>query len=244
MILGNQYTKNVLRDEIVLCDWDSVIQEVDFYWMEKVLSENYIHTFKNYLDFDKLIDKETGDVDISLIKKRNTYYLTEYMRKEGVDPNPELEQLFISLYIDDKDFYNYCPFLTMADSLKVLLANNIVKEVHFVSSAPLNYDTDDRKVIQMNKMFPKMNVDMNIIPGNMKKSEYINTYFPNYTVFIDDREDVMLDVMFNTNNNNKSYIFPLYEYNKNLLDEKVLNKIALVDSKLSMYESEPRFILD
>ena len=220
MISGEQLFSNLKREEIIICDWDSVIQEIDIEWMKLVMTNKKI--FDPYYNFDLLLNKEVNLYDLSLIKQRNCYYIDQYLKLKNVNCPPQVNKLFVSLYMNDDDFYNRCPFLTMAKALLDLSTQNFLKKIVFVSSAPKGIETDFRKQKQMENFFGKDNIkfELKVIHGDMKKSEFINEFHPNYTTFIDDRSDNVRDIIDNTDSSNKTFILPHYRYNEDLGNDK------------------------
>lgn len=236
MISGDMFNKNVMRDEIIVCDWDGVIQDIDFYWMKKLTQER--EKYEPYFDFSKLMNEE-GQYDFATAWDREIYYMNKWLQKSDVKKVPkEITDDFVKMYIDDMSFYMYCPFLVMADSLLNISDQKFIKHIYFLSSAPSGYDVDPRKMIMMNKFFGKNNskVSLVIINGNTPKSEYINKHLSNYTVFIDDRSDVIRDVIANTDSNNKQFIMPLTGYNKELIaDQEYIKECDTKNILISSY---------
>jgi len=238
MITGEQMIENVKRDEIIACDWDGVIQDIDTHWLEKVIDNRKF--FEPYFDFSK-ITNDKGVIDTSLILKRDKYYINAWLAKDNVEVPNEVVDAFIKLYMDDVLFYEECPALNMVNMLKGLIDQKVVKKVHFISSAPDGFDTDPRKIKKMHDLFEGYldNMTLDIIGGHEKKSDFINKNIPEYTVFIDDRSDNVRDVIDNTDSSNKQFILPLYPYNVELgKDREYLKKLYNKGSIVTTYKNE------
>jgi len=239
MISGDILKQNIIRDEIIISDWDGVIQDIDIKWMTKLIDNQT--KFNKYLDYNKL-KGEDGKWDLIKVWSRNTYYYTNWLKKDNVKKIPEeIEKEVTSLYIDDIGYYFDIPFLIMADTLKKLSYEKFVKKIIFLSSAPKDVETDPRKLIMMNRFF-KDNIgkfSIEVIHGNTPKSQYINEHYPDYTVFIDDRSDVVRDVIENTDSKNKQFILPIYGYNLDLgNDEEFITKCSAKGTIISTYKNE------
>jgi hypothetical protein len=215
MLLNNTFTDIIKRDEYIICDYDGVIQQLDVLWVKKAVEHKEL--FKDYFDPNKL-------ANITDVLDRDTYYINTWLLKDRNKPlPPDLLEEFINLYINDVTFYRYCPFLIMAKALRELLSLKFVKKVVFLSHLPEGKETADiRKDIQVQKFFGANNnkVSINVIPSSMNKSEFINTYHPNYTAFIDDRSDIIRDVIDNTKSDMKTFLMPIYNYNIELRNDK------------------------
>ena len=239
MITGDILTKNLTRNEFIICDWDSVIQDIDLKWTAKIIDNEEI--FAPYFDYSRL-KNEKGEWDLALSWKRPTYYFNDWLKRDDIDELPkDILKKFISLYIDDPLYYLDCEFLIMAETLRKLSYEKFVDKIVFLSSAPKDYETDPRKLIMMERFF-KDNLgkfSLNVIHGNIPKSKFINENYPNYTVFIDDRSDIIRDVINNTDSANKQFIFPCCGYNMELgKDQKYIEECYNKGMIISTYKQE------
>jgi len=208
---------NLFQKEIVICDYDGVIQGIDILWTRKILEKKEL--FGKYFDFSKISDKD-GNIKLNKILDRTDYYIDKYLLKEGKILPEKIHKKFIDLYMSDKDFYRKCPFLTMARALKILSYQDTISEIHFLSSYPAGYEPDSRKSDIINELYDTEKIHVHLIDSSIKKSDYINKNIPDYTCFIDDRPDIIKDVIENTKSTNKSFIMPYYKYNEDFIKDK------------------------
>ena len=213
MTAGSTLIKKNNRKEIIVSDWDGVIQDIDFYWMTKLIRE--YDKYAPYFDFTKI--QKDGVWATEKVWDRDTYYMNTWLAKEGVEIPTEIVEDFVKMYIDDDSFYFHCPFMIMAETIRNIVAEPFIEHVYFLSSAPKNYAIDPRKSIMLEKFFGKSKkISLEILHGNTPKSTWINEHVPEYTLFIDDRSDIVRDVIDHTNSDNKQYILPCYRHNTEL----------------------------
>lgn len=213
MVDGEALKKGLSGNEIILCDYDNVIQLNENVWMNNLLEEK--EYFEPYYDFSKLYNEE-GEFDGYLALTRKTYYMDKWLTKEGVEVPPEVSKRFLEIYMNDILFYEKCEFLTMASALRMLMTQDFVTKVVFISSAPIGYEFDPRKKLKIAEYFGEKNlqkIEIEILSGDKKKSDVINEKYSNYTAFIDDRIDNIKDIIENTDSNNKTFLIPIYNYN-------------------------------
>jgi len=231
--------QSVMRDETIVCDWDGVIQLIDYKWGQKIYNER--EYFKDFFDIDKLITD--GQYDKEKIRNREIYDIKTWLAKPNVELTKEAYDKYMNLYLGDNDYYKDLPFLIMAKSLKELSEQKFVKKIVFLSHAPINVETDHRKLPIAEKIFnvgkKGSKFELAVIHGNMLKSEFINKYYPNYTAFIDDRSDIIREVIKNTDSESKSFILPFFYYNKELgLDREYIIKCQRKGITISTYSND------
>jgi hypothetical protein len=214
------------RPEVIICDWDGVIQNIDVVWMYLV-EKNKEH-FEDYFDMEKSYHEETNKPHVFNITKRSEYYLNRWLKKEGIDVNQDLDNLFMRLYLECEDFYELCDFTPLSDGLALLLNQNFCKKVIFLSHVPENlYEGQDpRKRKAFEKYLAKYELtnekaELVMIPSHLKKHDWIKENCPDYTCFIDDRYDIIKGVIENTDCKYKNFLMPVFGYNtKQVQDDK------------------------
>lgn len=234
MIVNKSLNELMNKKEIIVCDYDGVIQSLEARWMENLLEPEIKALFNDYFDFKKL--GSTVEDMIHNLFKRETYYIDVWLTKEGLVLPQELKRKFSDIYMHDMMFYKKSPFLTMYEGLQSILDLNFVEKIIFLSSTPDERTTDIRKYNMVKNKFHSNKVDLVIIPGYLKKHEWIIENCPNYTTFIDDRADIVKGVIENTNIQGKTFILPEYGYNRCIKEDKeLLLKVEQAESVISMY---------
>lgn len=206
------------RKELIVCDWDGVVQSIELIWMKLVQRNKDV--FKGYFDEtfypDTYVPRD-GKNYAEFITSRTEYYLNEWMRIPGVDKNDKLEKLFMDLYEQYEFFYEDCMYCPMASGLALLVRQDFCKVI-FLSHVPSTFENthDERKL----KAFEKFRDDNDLgdkvslvmIPSDVKKSTWINENVSHYTSFVDDRFDIIMDVIQNTDSKTKTMLMPMYGY--------------------------------
>lgn len=233
----NDIKNLVERPEIIVSDWDGVVQNIDTVWA--LLVNKNRELFKDYFDASKFYNKCNKESYVEMLVNRDTYYINRWMMKDGVEPNKELDNLFMRLYTESEDFYEHCPFTPLAEGLAMLCNQNFCQKIIFLSHVPkdLNNGHDERKVKAFNSFIERFNisndkVELVMIPSDMKKSTWIAENVPNYTCFIDDRHDIIEDVIDNTDSKFITVFMPAFGYsmyplvgNTEFMDKVRENKI-------------------
>lgn len=224
----------IKRNEVVICDWDNVIQNIDIPWLVNV----YLHKdlFKDYFDEDKLnIHQEDY---LLKVLGRQEYYLDKWLLKDGIEELPkDLKDKFMSLYIDDEEFYNKCRFTSFAETLALLVEQKFCKELIFLSHVPNGMNGyDKRKQLAFEKYKQLFNLENNkkislvMLDGSESKSEWVQKNKPYYTTAVDDRFDIINDYVKNRKTSKGVFILPRLGYNapmdRFLTDDEKLKYIA------------------
>lgn len=202
------------QPEIIVCDWDGVMQLIEPKWMAGVISNK--HIFEPY--FRKEAFEEISKEYIEKLINRDSYYLNQYFRKEGIESNSELDEVFMRLYLEDEEFYDDIPITLFGKALLELTLHNGIQEIVFLSHTPYKDKDDKRKERVLYKYMEENNLDSSKVRfvslnENQKKCEWIKNNIPHYTAFIDDRPDIMKSVILNTDNTGKTYLMPIFGYN-------------------------------
>lgn len=194
--------------EIIVCDWDGCIQLF------------YDGCVKN---FRQIADKYPIDMTfftcpnalINLIT-RPIYDMAYHYKDE------EKRKIFSAAleeaYFTREDFYEDSMFLPLSKGLLQLAENSSCKKIIFLSHTDLKhpqinesklkaYDSYIRNSSNINKF------EMQLLNLNESKGQWIKENVPNFTTFIDDRADIILDTIKLIEQPNKTYLIPAYGYN-------------------------------
>jgi hypothetical protein len=211
----------IKRNEVVIMDWDGVIQFIDKAWLAgvKVLEEE----FKPYFNMDKLRFGEKGFVND--IVHRKEYYLNEWLMKDKKQELPkEVFETFMQIYTQDVLFYERCTFLGAAQTAISLSMQDFCQEIIFLSHVPYVDGIDPRKEILFKRYFGSYSdkFKLQTIHSSKPKWEWIAENRPDYTCVFDDRFDILLDIIKNTDSEKKTFMMPYLGYNKYFETDKEL----------------------
>lgn len=223
----------IMRKEILVCDWDGVIQFIDRNWCMGI--KEFFEYFKEYFDEEKLEKLGTAEF-INEIINREDYYLNEYLLKNKNNPLPDhLFDLFMQLYTKPVNFYKGCNFTEFYYNLLNLVQQNTVKEIIFLTHVPFQNGIDIRKEEMFNNCFKPFSDKFKLIQihNSYPKWKYLVDNDIQYTIFVDDRADIIKDVAMNTDCTEKQYWMPQFGYNKYLIeDQEFLSYLELNNAEL------------
>lgn len=234
MIVNQSLDEVIQRPEIIVSDWDGVIQFIDRAWVWGVAQRQ--HIFEEYYDLTKLRFGQQNFIEELVGRKE--YYLDKWLLKDPTKPVPaEIQKEFMSIYLDDPNFYNNCNFLGMANHLITMAHQEFCKEIIFLTHVPTAEGKDERKERIFEEYFASESNKFRLvtIPHDKPKWEWIKENQPDYTCFIDDRFDIIKDVVMNTDSNKKTYLMPFLGYNEHFQED--LEFIQIVDIKGSSFST-------
>lgn len=218
-----QMDEMISRNEIIVCDWDGVIQNIDIVWALLISQNN--ERFSDYFDAEKLFRQSADIPYIKQIVDRDEYYLNKWMLKEGKELPQDVFNDFLDLYVNNDKFYEYCPYTPLAEGLAILVNQKFCSKVIFLSHSVSSFENgyDKRKDVAFEEYKTKYLVssdkmELHMIPETMSKHEWIKQNCPEYTCFIDDRFDIIEGVIDNTDSDLKTYLMPVYGYNKKCIE--------------------------
>jgi hypothetical protein len=172
---------------------------------------------RTFINWGNLSDRE--------ILERPEYYLDKWL-DIGVNQNtkPRLTKStfmkFMKLYLND-NFYDDLKLTPFGEALKFYLNNNFVDKVTILTHT-FNENLESKKNFLLTH-FNNEKVSIEFIGHNIKKHKFINDNKIEYDLFVDDRLDTVLEVIENTNSDNKEFLMPEMGYNKiNSKHEKIL----------------------
>lgn len=218
MIIGTKETREILnRKEVIICDWDNVIQNIDIPWLVGVYQKRDL--FKDYFDEDKM-DVTQKDYLFKVLGRKD-YYLDQWLLKDKEKPlPPHLKEEFMNIYLKDEDFYNKCRFTELSNTLAALVEQSFCKELIFLSHAPKEMNGVDKRKEEIFKLYcEQQNLEENtkvrlvIIDEGTKKHDWVKENCPHFTTAIDDRIDIIKGYISETNISKGIFILPRLGYN-------------------------------
>lgn len=223
MILSTQETREMqTRKEVVICDWDNVIQNIDIPWLVGVYQKRDL--FKDYFDEEKM--DITQKNYLFKVLGRKDYYLDQWLLKDKEKPlPPHLKEEFMNIYLKDEDFYNKCKFTEFSNTLAIMLEQDFCSEIIFLSHAPAAMNGVDKRKEAIFEEYKKINhlednskVRLVIIDENTKKHDWVKENCPNFTCAVDDRIDIIKGYIAETNIDKGIFILPRLGYNSPIDD--------------------------
>lgn len=231
MLNTDQSRQIIEREEIVICDWDNVIQNIDIPWLVRVYQDREI--FKDYFDEEKMnVTKKDYLLDVL---GRKEYYLNDWLLKDPEKKLPsELFDKFMSYYIDDEDFYNKCAFTNLSEVVALMSEQKFCKKIVFLSHAPSQMNGVDKRKEKIFEKYKEINgiehdkMELVVIDSSIKKHDWVKQHYPNFTTAIDDRMDIIRGYINNTGICRGIFILPRLGYNAPLDrfiedDDKILD---------------------
>jgi hypothetical protein len=206
------------KDEIIICDWDGVLQNTEFIWAKNMLERKEI--FEDVFNFSLFSENL-----FKAVEERNEYYLDKWLA-EGRSIPTYIYERFLNCYLEDEMMYEKCPLTNMAQQLYLLSKQKFCKKIIILSHCITN-QPDLRKVYKMKDIFPDNNPKINLvcISSGVKKEEWIKENCPDFTCFIDDRLDIacnLIDIY--EGNNEPTILIPKYGFNQYPIDQKIREK--------------------
>lgn len=227
---------NIGRPATVITDWDNVLQIIDIPWFLSLfesddkycqeLVEGIISKIKNSSD----INQELADILLG-ISDRKEYYIEDFLINTFDLHHlnvAEIKKSWVKLYLDNKTFYNDAPVTILYTALRTLLLNDSNIHEMIVLTHVLDGD-DDRKTEKFKSLFPSGNVKLVQLSKNESKADWIMKNYPNYDLFIDDRSDIVEELIKKDKDSiKKEYVIPSFGYNQELSHKYPHHEISYV----------------
>lgn len=232
MEINKSNVDEVMKSEIIISDWDGVLQFIEWQWMIPIKA-NYDEIFYKFLDKDKLFN-----TTINGFINRTDYYLDNYLKHNGLELTYEQKELFMMAYTEDPFFYHKCPMLGMFDALSKLSQEGFCSKIIILTQTPFP-EGDPRKEYIFENVIKKISTKFELvqIPNDKPKWEYISENDLDFTVFIDDRADIIKDVAINCGCKNRQFWMPRCGYNEHLFSDKgFLSTLEFMNAKLCQYD--------
>ena len=228
------------RKNQIICDWDGVIQNIEFKWTSLFLKEAreaFIsdEDFIKYFNVEEFYNKPMNKpLFFNFLIERKEYFLDKLLFKEELINSNKMFHYFLklykSIYIDDKEFYKDISINTAMG----LMINYAIKGDQVVFCTKI---ADNNKKREKEEIFNFMhrrhagdflNIDdfkFDYVHDNYEKADYINEKYPNYDFIIDD-DPIILTKLMETKTLEKrvGFVIPVYGYNRYILEDKEMVK--------------------
>ena len=228
------FKKNNNFDEIIIMDWDEVIQCITPKWV-RLVRESNDEEFKNACIPERL------NASAEEVLMRDTYYLDQWLLGKH-DVEPHLRNRHMKYYNDNPSFYLDLPLTDMFEDISKMSKMDFVKEVIILSHTTNSEAEDYRKEHIFDTVIRPLGEKFKLVllSPSQKKYEWILQNKPNYTCFIDDRIDIVKSVIMNTRSLGKTFLVPEYGYNSFENDEDLITFCYVSSINLSSYKPKKR----
>lgn len=198
-VLLNKKKENL----IVISDMDEVLTYISPVWYSKI-RENW-SIFEPYF-------KNLGDLNKDSILDREEYYLNKWLKKENVEKIPsDILEKYLGLYMNG-DFYKDCKPSKFGIGLGLLCLNNTIEKMYILSHTIPG--TEESKRAFFEEYYKHTKTELVMLPPNISKHQWINDNKIDYDLFIDDRVDIIRDVILHTKSDFRDFYVPEFGYNK------------------------------
>jgi hypothetical protein len=143
--------------------------------------------------------------------------------------NPELESLMFNVFFKDPKFYDDLKPSNYVRALEYLSVIDSVESINIITSCmDISHPVTASKIRFLDRIFKdikkKTTVRYFLTEKGETKSSVLNNHNIEYTTFVDDHLDNIIDVISNTNSKEKEFLIPRYRYNLNfpMNREKIL----------------------
>lgn len=204
-------TRDISIKKIVVSDMDEVIVNITPKWASMIV---------DHMTHSKVSTDEQS------VLNREKYYLTDWL---GFADN----DFALKLMCEQGDtFYDDLELTPMGRGLAQSLEQGILDELVILSHSPAEMNNTS-KIRFVQKHFPADKTRLLLVDLNSSKADAINEHGIAYTTFIDDRLDIVQDVVANTDSNNKEFMMPELGYNK--VPKELIDRIVAVGSTIGQY---------
>lgn len=236
MILDDNISK-MLNDqpEYIISDYDNVLQTIDLSWLLFITTMGDQDYFSNFFDKRKFIldtEKSSGEEIFNFLNAiftRNEYYLDKWMLLPNVKYTDEAKKKWMDLYMNNPIFYTTMSMNPIAYALRDTLSQKFCQELTILSHTP-NGLPDQRKITKLKLFFgPELykKIKVKFLRPSSSKAKWINKYRPNWTLFIDDRFDIIKEVALECNCENKTLLMPKLGYNRDYIKDELFNALLI-----------------
>ena len=236
MLFNESNEEYVMRKETIITDRDCIIQYIDYEWC-RAFKELYDEVYYKFFDY-----KHLENLSVESLNQRDEYYFSKWLLKEDKENlTPEEYALFEMPYTDDTFFYNRCPMLKMYNVLINLSKQNFVSKIIILTQTQFGYEGDPRKEFIFDNFIKPYSDKFELIqiPLDKPKWEYIKENNLFFTLFIDDRSDIIKDVAEKCDMHRKQFMIPKLGYNYDLRsDTDFLTILEMHGSQLLQYDQQ------
>jgi len=238
--------KMAQQPQIIICDYDNVLQYMDLAWLTVFNNTGKIKLFNEnncYMERCDLRDAVDWSPDRRMLfiydlMNRNEYYIDGWFMK--TEPSEEQKEAWVNSYKNVPYFYRLMGFNPIAYALRQLVSQSFCKELIILTHSLEDGVKDKRKIHQLKTFFGKYNmkkIKIKFLKPTTSKAMWIKRYKPDYTMFIDDRYDIIKDVILKTDSKHKTFLMPNFGYNRSYLtDEEFQPLIAGLGIAFSTYD--------
>lgn len=217
----------VMRKELIITDWDGVLQMIDKAWCYLIKTQKDI--LEPWLNYELLESYGTKKFITDLFS-RDKYYLNDWLLKDNVKELPkDVFRFFMGLYTECDFFYDGCDWLAMMEVLVGMSRQNCVSEIIILTHVPYKNKRDYRKEKIFKELIEPISNKFKLVQlhTSESKADWIKNNKPDFTIFIDDRADIIKEVTSKNNVTDKMIYMPIYGYNSYLLeDEKYIDELT------------------
>ena len=182
-----------------------------------------------WFDYEKLESYGTKKFLVDLFN-RDKYYLNDWLLKDEVRELPEeVFKFYMGLYVECDFFYKGCDWLSMMEAMFGMARQNCVKEIIILTHVPYSNARDYRKEKIFNEYISPVSNKFKLVQLHTSKSkaDWIKENRPDFTIFIEDRADIIREVTTKNSVFEKMIYMPIYGYNEYLLnDEKYVQELS------------------
>jgi hypothetical protein len=199
---------------IIGTDMDEVLTNISPLWV------SMIHKNQDYFGkYFKLINNFNLKDNYNQVLSRPEYNIEKWFMKkdyvfESEEEKLELNQKFLSLY-DHDGFYDMCIPTKISHAFKYLLLTEYVQSIYIITKVTSNTIESKKRFIE--KYIGKIdNKKLFFVPLKLeeKKSDVIKRLNIQCDAFFEDEMNNIIDILFNTFNNQMDMYIPSLGYNK------------------------------
>ena len=227
----------VMRKETIITDWDAILQMIELDWLfplKKLVEE--------FPEYGQYFNKDILDTfTIESLMKRDKYWLEKYLAMSEEELPEPIFSLFEYCYTGNANLYYNAPLLVMFETLRLLIEKDFVSSITILTQTQFGYDGDPRKKAVFEDLFLNISDKFKLIqiPNDVPKWQYIKENKLPFTVFIDDRDDIIRDVAENCGMRNKQFWMPSLGYNQAITrDSDFLSKLQMHGSQFFVYDQK------
>lgn len=227
----------VMRKETIITDWDGVLQFIELDWLLPLKE-----AVSKMPELEQYFNKEILETfTLESLLKRDKYFLEKYLSMSDEELPEEIFDIFEYCYIGNAELYYNAPMLVMFEMIRLLIEKDYISSITILTQTQFGYEGDPRKQAVFEQLYSKMSNKFKIIqiPNEVPKWQYIKEHKLPYTIFIDDRDDIIRDVAENCGMRNKQFWMPSLGYNQGITKDKdFLAKLEMHGSQLYVYDQK------
>lgn len=237
MHITESLEETVMRKETIITDWDAILQMIELDWILPL--KDLVEQMPIY---EQYFNKEILDTfTLETLLKRKQYYLEDFLAMSDEPLPKEIFDVFEYCYTGNVDLYYNAPLLGMFEVLRILVEQDYVNSITILTHTQFGYEGDPRKKAVFEELFLRVSNKFRLIqiPSDVPKWKYIKEHNLPFTIFIDDRDDIIRGVAENCGMRNKQFWMPSLGYNQEITKDKdFLSKLEMHGSQLYTYDQK------